>query len=266
MNGTNRISGRQTGHRWAGALGAAVMFGLVVTGCAKSEPANPGAGGAATAAATVTTSADGASAEPAASTPDSSVPTSASGTRTSPSEPSASTITGDSTTMSGSVPSIEDITWTLVAALDNKGATVTIPDGTTPTLEITDDRLAVRTGCNSGSGAVAVSPAALEVGAIATTRMACDDARMSLEQTILGVLSTRSSYRIDGSNLTISNSAGTLVYQPGAAESTAPESGLSTARPGPTRVTAISPEPSLTWPPTRSMLPSIPEDPRGSTN
>src|SRR6478609_6118786 len=31
MNGTNRISGRQTGHRWAGALGAAVMFGLVVT-------------------------------------------------------------------------------------------------------------------------------------------------------------------------------------------------------------------------------------------
>ena len=96
--------------------------------------------------------------------------------------------------------------------------------------------------------------------------MACDDARMSLEQTILGVLSTRSSYRIDGSNLTISNSAGTLVYQPGAAESTAPESGLSTARPGPTRVTAISPEPSLTWPPTRSMLPSIPEDPRGSTN
>jgi len=169
--------------------------------------------------------------------------------------------------MSGTLLSIEGITWNLVAALDNTGATVTIPDGTAATLEITDDRLAVQTGCNSGGGAVAVSPAALEVGPIATTRMACDDARMKLEQAVLGVLSRRSSYRIDGPNLTISNSAGTLVYQAGAAESSAQESGSTSARPGPTRVTPLSPEPSLTWPPRRgSMLPSIPEDPRGSTN
>ena len=124
--------------------------------------------------------------------------------------------------------------------MDNTGAAVPIPDGTAPTLEITDNHLAVQTGCNSGSGAVAVSPAALEVGPIATTRMACDDARMTLEQTVLGVLSTRSSYRIDDSSLTITNSAGTLVYQTGDAESS-PRVRATSARPGPTRVTPLTP-------------------------
>lgn len=166
--------------------------------------------------------------------------------------------------MSNSVTSIEGVTWTLVAAMDKTGAAVPIPDGIAPTLEINGNQLAVHTGCNSGSGAVAVAPAALEVGPIATTRMACDDARMTLEQTVLGVLSTRSSYRIADSTLTITNSAGTLVYQTRDAAGAA--TSVQTARPAPTAVAPLTPLTSVTLPSRKTMLPSIPEDPRGSTN
>jgi heat shock protein HslJ len=263
MNGTDLMGRAQVRHRWAGALGAATVFALVVTGCANGDTANPGAGGAATETAAMSTAA-AAPPAPTGSTTAGPVTTSAPVTATPSSESSAPTTNGDSTTMSASVPSIEDVTWTLVAALDNSGATVTIPDGVIPTLKIADDRLAVNTGCNVGSGAVAVSPAALEVGPVATTRMACDEARMKLEQTVLAVLSTRSSYRIDKSALTISNSAGTLVYQPG--DETGASTTVRTAKPAPTAVTPLTPLTTVTLPSRKSMLPSIPEDPRGSTN
>jgi len=267
MNGTDRASGQHPRQGWSAVLGVVTVLCLLLTGCAGPEPAQPGAGSPTTVAATGSTSVATNPTVSAESTADSSKTSSTSATHSFP-EPSAPTNSGDATTMSGTVSSIEGVTWTLVAAMDNAGETAPIPAGLTPTLEITDDRLAVDTGCNSGGGSVAVSPSGLEVGPIATTRMACDEARMKLEQTVLGVLSTRSSYRIDDSTLTITNSAGTLVYRnDDDAQPSASEPGPTTARPGPTRVTALSPELSVTWPPTRgSMLPSIPEDPRGSTN
>ncbi len=264
MNGSNRIGVPHPGLHWAGALGVAAVVGLMLTGCAKSGTADPGAGSGVTTAATVTTSVGSASSTtsgPAISS--SAIPTATHAATSSP-ESSAPTTSGDSTAMSTSVTSIEGVTWTLVAAMDKTGAAVPIPDGIAPTLEINGNQLAVHTGCNSGSGAVAVAPAALEVGPIATTRMACDDARMTLEQTVLGVLSTRSSYRIDDSTLTITNSAGTLVYQTDDAVGAA--TSVQTARPAPTAVTPLTPLTSVTLPSRKTMLPSIPEDPRGSTN
>jgi heat shock protein HslJ len=170
---------------------------------------------------------------------------------------------------------IEDATWILVSATDKAGNDVQIPAEAGATLSISDGRMAIQTGCNSGGGAVEVSPSALEVGPIMTTKMACPEPRMTLEQTVLGVLGTRSSYQIDGELLTINNSAGTLVYRllpisSEASEGSATGTGSSAgpATPGP--ATRFTPAPSsiqpLPLPSHTKLLPSIPEDPRGSTN
>jgi heat shock protein HslJ len=72
-------------------------------------------------------------------------------------------------------------------------------------------RLAVRTGCNSGSGSVTVladdDPASgtLEVGPLATTRMACDEAATSVETHVLAVLDGTVTYAVEGDSLTLTN-------------------------------------------------------------
>ena len=67
--------------------------------------------------------------------------------------------------------------WKLNAATSADGATL-LPAGTDYRLQFVDDRVSVLGGCNRMSGRYAMVDGKLQVGALASTRMACPEPRM----------------------------------------------------------------------------------------
>lgn len=115
------------------------------------------------------------------------------------------------------VPLLET-TWA-VESLVSGDAASSLPAGVEAGLSIdaAGSRLSASTGCNTGSGPVAIEASAvgatgtLNVGPLATTQMACPAEAMAVEAQVLTVLDGRVDYRIEGSTLTLSSSRGGLV-------------------------------------------------------
>ena len=63
-------------------------------------------------------------------------------------------------------------------------------------------------GCNSFVGAVSVGERRIVFGQLASTRMACRDDAMTLEQRVLDILAEAAAYRIDQGNLLLLGGSG----------------------------------------------------------
>jgi heat shock protein HslJ len=110
---------------------------------------------------------------------------------------------------SGDDASLTDTKWMLTQIGD--GSTP-IADGTEATIEFTDELAAGTTGCNNFSGSYSTDGDTLEFGAMASTKMACiDDAVNLQEQLILAALGATTSFAIDGDTLTLSDGSDTLL-------------------------------------------------------
>ncbi len=110
--------------------------------------------------------------------------------------------------------------WTL-ESITVDGSVSSVPDGTAaPTIFIGEDGMAeLTTGCNTGGAGVGTSISedgrdTLHFGALRTTKMACEDAAMELEATVLAVLDGGPAFVIEGDSLELTGPDGTtLTYR-----------------------------------------------------
>ena len=97
---------------------------------------------------------------------------------------------------------LENTTWTVDGLVSNS-AVSTVPIGVTATLVFADGRVAVDTGCNTGSGPATYTASTITFGAIGMTRKMCPDDVMTVENLMVKVLQGDQSYAIDGDSLKI---------------------------------------------------------------
>jgi heat shock protein HslJ len=101
---------------------------------------------------------------------------------------------------------LEGTPWTLTgtlegdatASLDTEPATIVFNDGTAE----------VFAGCNTGSQPYTATDTTIEFGAMALTKMACEEAATKMENTVLAVLEGSRTYDIEGTKLTIATPDG----------------------------------------------------------
>lgn len=85
-----------------------------------------------------------------------------------------------------------------------------VPEGIVVTALFADGRVSGNSGCNRYTGAYAVDGDALTVTDIATTMMACEPARMALEQAFTAALTNTAIYSITGATLELGTADGAL--------------------------------------------------------
>lgn len=78
-----------------------------------------------------------------------------------------------------------------------------VPAGVSALLTISNGRLVVDTGCNSGSATVTATRKDVKIGPLALTRKACGPAETSVEQAVVGTLSGEVGYTIEVDRLTL---------------------------------------------------------------
>ena len=88
--------------------------------------------------------------------------------------------------------SLETTTWVLVS-----GRGIELPDDVAPTITLTDGRAYGTTGCNRYSGGYALDRERIELGAIASTRMACAPPLDALELAFLDALARIARWRVE---------------------------------------------------------------------
>lgn len=120
------------------------------------------------------------------------------------------TLTGDDASIT--LAEIEDVdlagtTWVVTGTVATE-AVSSVPLDAEASITITDETVAVNTGCNTGSGGVEVGDDVLTFGPIATTKRACADDIMQLEAAVLAVLQGEVSYEIDGRSLSLRTDGG----------------------------------------------------------
>lgn len=109
---------------------------------------------------------------------------------------------------------LEGTLW-VVDGLVTAQAVSSMPAGVTASLEFANGQVAVRTGCNTGSGSAAIGDASITFGPIGTTKMACEPAAMEVEQHVLAVLAGDVAYTIDADTLQLRGAAGGLDLRAG---------------------------------------------------
>jgi heat shock protein HslJ len=103
--------------------------------------------------------------------------------------------------------------WTLTSIVSGTSAS-SVPDGVQATLVLDADGTASGSGgCNTFHGSYQTSGNELTFGPPASTRKACADDVMSVEQTYLAALQSASSYTIAGNALTVDDSSGDPVLE-----------------------------------------------------
>ena len=103
---------------------------------------------------------------------------------------------------------IEGTTWVVEGLVQNQVAS-SVPAGLTSTLAFADGKVAYK-GCNSGSGSATIGKETITFGPIATTRMACPEPAMDLEQFVLGVLTGEVTANVDADVLHLLGAGGGL--------------------------------------------------------
>lgn len=93
-------------------------------------------------------------------------------------------------------PRLEGIRWEVTGYNNGRHAVVGPKVGTRLTLMFKDGQVSGSSGCNRFHGPFEVDGKALTVGALATTRMACEDAVMAQEQEFLRALQSARSWGI----------------------------------------------------------------------
>jgi heat shock protein HslJ len=96
-------------------------------------------------------------------------------------------------------------TWQVDSLIDGQTAS-SVPAGVTATLVFQPDgRVAIESGCNTGSAAYTIDGQTLSLSAIAVTKRACPGPAAGLEQAVLAVLgSSPLRYTIEANALTVS--------------------------------------------------------------
>ena len=107
-------------------------------------------------------------------------------------------------------------TWTLDTLIEGESAS-SLPAGMdAPTLEIADDgAVTVFAGCNRGGGSATVADdgSSIDFGPLATTRMACEGDRGTVETLVLTVLDGEVAAEVTADRLTLTNGDRGLVFQ-----------------------------------------------------
>ena len=108
---------------------------------------------------------------------------------------------------------IEGTTWVLNSIIVGGDAVSSVPAGVTATIMIAGGKVQVAAGCNRGSGTATINGDTITFGPIATTKMACDKDKMSVEEAVLGVLSGDVPFSLDGQSLTLRGQANGLGFK-----------------------------------------------------
>jgi heat shock protein HslJ len=155
-------------------------------------------------------------------------------------------------TSAGTGPSLEGTTWQLTSVAG--AADASMVGGMGATLALEGGQAGGFAGCNQFTASYTLDGDALSFGEPATTRMACDDAKMSFESVYMGALPTIASYTIADGSLALLDGTGTtaLTYTaPAPGPSGAPTGLVGTwtvveVNDGAQTVAAVPPEPILT--------------------
>ena len=110
---------------------------------------------------------------------------------------------------------LEGTRW-IVDGLVTGGAVSSVPQGVTAGMTFQSGRVAVDAGCNSGGADVSITPTTITFGPLLKTDMACDAAKMSVEQAVLAVLKGEVGYSIQAGRLTLTAGNRGLVLRSGA--------------------------------------------------
>lgn len=103
---------------------------------------------------------------------------------------------------------LSGVTWILVHTIVGGDAVVPAPTFAPVYFQIEDGMVAGSSGCNRFNGPVTIERNTIQFGPLATTRMACDEERMSLETTILDILSSATTFTFAEEMLMLRNANG----------------------------------------------------------
>ncbi len=115
----------------------------------------------------------------------------------------------DSDGASGSAPTADDLAGQAFESTSVEG--YDLVEGSTIELGFETDALGARAGCNSLSGGYTITDGTLEVGAMASTMMACEDALMAQDQWLSEFLTSGPDIVLDGDTLTLTGSEATVT-------------------------------------------------------
>ena len=101
------------------------------------------------------------------------------------------------------VSKLETGLWVVISARD-----VPLPLGVVPTAGFHEGVVRGSTGCNQYSGPYSVDGESLEIGDLATTRMACPPPRDEVEREYVSALGLVTTWAIDGDELVLSDASG----------------------------------------------------------
>jgi heat shock protein HslJ len=95
--------------------------------------------------------------------------------------------------------------------LNDQGEKTAVLPGTEITLIFDDGRIAGKSGCNQYGGGVEIDGNSIEVGALMSTMMACEEAVMRQEQAYLAALGEAATFEATGEALTFANAQGQMT-------------------------------------------------------
>lgn len=127
----------------------------------------------------------------------------------------------DGGSTSGSAPTADELAGQAFVSTDVTGYDL-FPDSEIE-IGFEADTIAARAGCNSMTGGYSITDGALEVGAMAATMMACDDALMAQDTWLSEFLTAGPEISLDGETLTLTGADATITLaavQPTALEGT----------------------------------------------
>jgi len=107
---------------------------------------------------------------------------------------------------------LEGTRW-IVDGITTGDTVSSVPAGVTAAMTISDGRLAVETGCNSGGGSVTVAPSTFTVGPLILTKRACEPGPSMVEAAVTAVLSGEVGYAIEADVLTLTNGRAGLTLR-----------------------------------------------------
>jgi heat shock protein HslJ len=105
-------------------------------------------------------------------------------------------------------PEISNINWSLIQTIVGGDAVVPAPDFAHVFFQIEEDMIYGNSGCNTFRGSITIEGHNIEIGPLATTRMACDVERMTLEEAILDILNNTATYSVTDNTLELQNADG----------------------------------------------------------
>ena len=107
---------------------------------------------------------------------------------------------------------LENRPWVLVSGI----AVPLTPATASPSATFAEGRVGGSTGCNRFTGPYTLDGDSLEIGQIASTRMACIPPADRVERSYLGALGKAASWRLDGEQLVLADADGAelLRYAP----------------------------------------------------